>query len=225
MTVTHSTTELPPFLLQHLDKGRVAKSRSIMPLIQKTPEPKIRTSSWKQNIEKQETPLSDIEKSLQDLGITGPTLNRLLATYTHAELFSAITFVKDTARKQTIHNLAGFTVSVLTHGWDLKKQTKAHKNEKTQPMVNLTRFPDNIEMLEENNLCKTLRQSLCEEIGAPDYISWFSRTHWKTEEAKLIIETPSTFVHSELSIRFQHLLQRLLHKTNNKVKSCTLVHQ
>lgn len=206
MTTQQTTTKLPPFLQQHLDKIRAAKSRSIMPLIQKTVKPKIRTSSWRQNVEKQETLLSDLEKSLQDLGIKGPTLNRLLATYTHAELISAITFVKDTVRKQTIHNPSGFLLKTLLHGWDLKKQTKAHKNEKTQPVVNLTRFPDNIEMLEEDNLCKTLRQSLCEEIGTPDYISWFSKTHWHTAKTELIIETSSAFVHTELSIRFQHLL-------------------
>lgn len=82
---------------------------------------------------------------------------------------------------------------------------------------------DNIETLSEDPLCKILRRSLCQEIGTPVYISWFGPTCWKIDDAKLIIETPSAFVHTQISLHFNHLIQRLLPRVNNHVLSCTFV--
>lgn len=97
--------------------------------------------------------------------------------------------MKTASKKQTIHNPAEFLVSSLTHGWDLHKPSKRHKNEKLQPAATIEQSVDSIETLSEDSLCKTLRRALCEEIGISEYYSWFSRTHWKIDETKLIIET------------------------------------
>lgn len=44
MTMQQTTTELPPFLLQHLAKSRWAKARSIMTMVQKTSEHQVGNS-------------------------------------------------------------------------------------------------------------------------------------------------------------------------------------
>lgn len=230
MMMTNQAANLPPFLVKHLDllaKNRTSESRTMLTRMQKTIAPKLRTLSGRQNAEKKEASLgsecpSVLDVELQNLGITGATRSKLLATYTQEGLLSAVTFVKNTSKKQAIHSPAGFFVSVLTHGWDLQKPSKERKNEKLQPAATIEQSVDSIETLAEENLCKTLRRALCEEIGISEYYSWFSRTHWKIDETKLIIETPSSFVQSQLSLCWQHLIQQLLRKANDHVSSCTV---
>lgn len=230
MMMTNTASNLPPFLMEHLDllaKDRTSESRTLLTQMQKTAAPRPRTSSWRQNVEKKEANLgseysSALEVELQNFGITDTTRSNLLNTYAQTDLLSAISFVKNASKKQAILNPAGFLISSLTHGWDLQKPSKGHKNENLSPVATIERSIDSIETLAEDTLCKTLRRTLCEEIGAPSYHSWFSRTHWKIEETKLIIETPSSFVQSQLSLCWQHLLQQLLRKANDHVSSCTV---
>ena len=138
-------------------------------------------------------------------------------------MLSAISFVKHTAKNRTIRNSAGFFVMVLTHGWDLQKQPEGRKKEKSLPAATITTSTNNSDVIEEDDLCKTLRQSLCQIIGVPDYQSWFSRTCWHVNDSKLVIETPSAFIHSYVSLQWGHLIQQLLDKTTSQVSSCEFV--
>lgn len=88
MMVTNTASNLPPFLMEHLDllaKNRTSESRTMLTRMQKTIAPKQRTSSWRQNTEKKETGpgtngQSALDVELQNLGITGATRSKLLAT-------------------------------------------------------------------------------------------------------------------------------------------------
>lgn len=92
MMVTNTAANLPPFLVEHLDllaKDRNSEFRTMLTKMQETVTPKLRTSSWRQNTEKKEASLgneypSTLDVELQNLGITGATRSKLLATYSQA---------------------------------------------------------------------------------------------------------------------------------------------
>lgn len=143
-------------------------------------------------------------EALKGIGMYARAANKVLAAYPDEEILSALAFFTEYAKKHALDNPIAFFLKALDQGWVSHSLTKIKQEETSGAAC------DDIDVLDEDIRCKNLRRAICEEIGFSLYISWFGKTVFRIERDKLIVESSSNFVQTQLSTNYQHIVQRLI---------------